>query len=140
MPRSRYVIGIDLGTTNTVVAYVDTTEVVEGERPHKRLLPLQQLVAAREETGAPESALPTTVKGLIAARLDALPAVERAVLLAAAVFATTFWRGALERLLPDRDALGSALAELERRDLDRGRRREGGVGDVAANVRRRAAA
>ena len=40
---------------------------------------IEQLVAALEETGESEAALPTTVKGRIAARLDAPPAPERAV-------------------------------------------------------------
>jgi predicted ATPase len=76
-------------------------------------------VAALEETGEPEAALPTTVKGLISARLDALPAPERAILLDAAVVGNVFWRGVLERITPNRETLGAELAELERRDLVR---------------------
>lgn len=79
---------------------------------------IEQLVAALEETGAPEGLLPTTVKGLIAARLDALPPSARSVLLDAAVVGRTFWTGVLERVAPSTD-LGPALAELERRDLVR---------------------
>ncbi len=48
MARSRYVIGIDLGTTNTVVSYIDTTEASERGDPVIRLLPIPQLVADRE--------------------------------------------------------------------------------------------
>ena len=80
---------------------------------------IEQLVAALEETGEPEAALPTTVKGLIAARLDALPAPERTILLDAAVVGNVFWRGVLERITPNRDTLATELAELERRDLVR---------------------
>jgi hypothetical protein len=46
--RSRYLIGIDLGTTNTVVSYVDTHETAEKGDPVMRLLPIPQLVAERE--------------------------------------------------------------------------------------------
>ncbi len=41
---SRYLVGIDLGTTHTVVAYVDTQE----KEPEVRLFPIQQLVAPGE--------------------------------------------------------------------------------------------
>ena len=40
--------------------------------------------------------------GIVAARLDALPPGERALLLDAAVAGKTFWRGALERIAGDR--------------------------------------
>ena len=69
------------------------------------------------ETGEPEASLPTTIRELIAARLDALPASERSVRLDAAVAGKVFWRGALERMTTETEALGAALAELERRDL-----------------------
>ena len=78
---------------------------------------IEQLVAALAETGESEASLPTTIRELIAARLDALPANERAVLLDAAVAGKVFWRGALERMTPDTTALSAALAALERRDL-----------------------
>jgi len=80
---------------------------------------IEQLVAALEETGEHEAALPTTVKGLIAARLDALPAEARSVLLDAAVVGNVFWRGALERITPSRETLEELLTELDRRDLVR---------------------
>ncbi len=78
---------------------------------------IEQLVGAFAETGESEASLPTTIRELIAARLDALPASERAVLLDAAVAGKVFWRGALERMSSDTTALSAALAELERRDL-----------------------
>jgi class 3 adenylate cyclase len=78
---------------------------------------IEQLVGALTETGETEAALPTTIRELIAARLDALPASERSVLLDAAVAGKVFWRGALERMTSDTTALGAALAALERRDL-----------------------
>lgn len=52
-------------------------------------------------------------------RLDALPPVERALLMDAAVAGKVFWRGALARLQPDRDNLSDVLGALEHRDLIR---------------------
>jgi class 3 adenylate cyclase len=81
---------------------------------------IEQLAATLAER--PESspdALPTTIRGIVAARLDALPHEERAVLLAAAVMGKVFWRGPVERVSDDDDGLGDALAALERRDLIR---------------------
>src|SRR4051794_41704972 len=56
MTRSRYIIGIDLGTTNCAVAYVDTRG---RERPSAdiRLFEVPQLVAAGET--APRPMLPS---------------------------------------------------------------------------------
>lgn len=46
---SRYVVGIDLGTTNCALAYVDTSQVGEGqEHPDVRLLPIPQVVDSGE--------------------------------------------------------------------------------------------
>jgi class 3 adenylate cyclase len=78
---------------------------------------IEQLAAAVAETSEPAAFLPTTIRGIIAARLDALPPPERAVLLDAAVSGRVFWRGALERIAADPETLSSALAELERREL-----------------------
>jgi predicted ATPase len=81
---------------------------------------IEQLAAtlAERPAGTPD-ALPTTVRGIVAARLDALPAEERAVLLAAAVMGKVFWRGPVERVTDDAARLGETLAALERRDLIR---------------------
>jgi molecular chaperone DnaK (HSP70) len=43
MTTSRYIVGIDLGTTNCVVAYVDT-QATDLEQPEIRLLRIPQLV------------------------------------------------------------------------------------------------
>jgi predicted ATPase len=80
---------------------------------------IEQLVATLTETTRDDSALPTTIRGIVAARLDALPAQERAVLLDAAVGGKVFWRGALERMSDDPASLPELLAALERRDLIR---------------------
>jgi class 3 adenylate cyclase len=78
---------------------------------------IEQLAASLAEAGN-AAPLPTTIRGLVAARLDALPTRERAVLLDAAAGGKTFWRGALERM-SDGVELGEVLGALERRDLIR---------------------
>jgi class 3 adenylate cyclase/tetratricopeptide (TPR) repeat protein len=79
---------------------------------------IEQLAATVFETSA-DGALPTTIRGIVAARLDALPPAERSVLLDAAVGGKTFWRGALERMREDDEELDDILGALERRDLVR---------------------
>ncbi len=76
---------------------------------------IEQLAATMEET---DGALPTSVRGLVAARLDALPPRDRALLLDAAVVGKVFWYDALLALNPDPD-IDRVLEELERRDLIR---------------------
>jgi class 3 adenylate cyclase len=80
---------------------------------------IEQLAAVMSESGARADTLPTTIRGLVAARLDALPHEEREVILDASISGRIFWRGALERLARDPAGLGEALARLERRDLIR---------------------
>ena len=81
---------------------------------------IEQLAATVLET-APGSdvALPNSIRGILGARLDALPASERSLLLDAAVVGKTFWRGALVRMVDDGDRLSELLGALERRDLIR---------------------
>jgi len=45
MEPSRYIVGIDLGTTNCAVAYVDTLAQEEDDRPKIRLFRIAQVVA-----------------------------------------------------------------------------------------------
>ncbi len=79
---------------------------------------IEQLAAVLSELGPGQAdTLPTTVRGLVAARLDALPFEERDVILDASIVGRIFWLGALQRLARDPDRLGEALAALERRDL-----------------------
>jgi class 3 adenylate cyclase len=80
---------------------------------------IEQLAAVLNEGGEQAESLPTTIRGLVAARLDALPADERDVILDASINGRIFWRGALARIARDPDSLGAALAALERRDLIR---------------------
>jgi class 3 adenylate cyclase len=81
---------------------------------------IEQLAATLTETSASfAQELPTTIRGLVAARLDALPHGERSVLLDAAVGGKTFWRGALECMGAGGGRLSELLWSLERRDLIR---------------------
>ena len=80
---------------------------------------IEQLAAVISESGASAGTLPTTIRGLVAARLDALPQDERDVILDASIAGRIFWRGALDRIARDPDCLADALAALERRDLIR---------------------
>ena len=90
-------------------------EVAEGNP-----LFIEQLAAVMSERGGEETGgLPTTIRGLVAARLDALPVDEREVILDASISGRLFWRGALERIARDPACLADALAALERRDLIR---------------------
>ena len=59
---------------------------------------IEQLAAASQEASAEPGGLPTTIRGLVAARLDALPPAERAVLVDAAVQGKVFWEGCLVRV------------------------------------------
>ncbi len=54
---SRYIVGIDLGTTHTVVAYADTAGAPVGEAPPVELFEVEQLVAPGEV--APRPMLPS---------------------------------------------------------------------------------
>lgn len=76
--------------------------------------------AGRLELDAPLEtlAVPRTIQGLLAARLDVLTGEMKAVLQDAAVVGRTFWLGALEELRAnDRDRIPAVLADLERRGL-----------------------
>ena len=60
--------------------------------------------------------LPSTIRAVIAARIDGLPADARSALLNASVIGKTFWRGVLGRI-GDVKELGAALDALETRGL-----------------------
>jgi molecular chaperone DnaK (HSP70) len=50
---SRYLIGVDLGTTNSAVAYIDTREAIKGDSPTIHLFNVPQLVAEGEVGSLP---------------------------------------------------------------------------------------
>ena len=61
---------------------------------------LEQMVAMLDEPAGLSAGLPPTIQALLAARIDALPSPERAVLDRAAIEGGTFHTGAVARLLP----------------------------------------
>ena len=73
-------------------------------------------LAEKSTAGAQE--LPTSIRAIVAARLDGLPADERSVLVDASVVGRVFWRGALSRISPY-EGLSALLGSLEERDLIR---------------------
>jgi class 3 adenylate cyclase/tetratricopeptide (TPR) repeat protein len=91
-----------------------------GETGEGNPLFIEELAAslAEQPTGSVEE-LPSTVRGIIAARLDALPADERSVVLDASVVGKIFWRGVLENLGSGDGSLDEVLESLETRDLVR---------------------
>jgi class 3 adenylate cyclase len=97
----------------------DTKAARVAEAAEGNPLFIEQLAAVLSERGEEAEGLPTTIRGLVAARLDALPAEEREVILDASIHGRIFWRGGLQRMARDPDGLAEALAALERRDLIR---------------------
>jgi class 3 adenylate cyclase/DNA-binding SARP family transcriptional activator len=91
---------------------------------------VEELTAATAEgTTDPAQELPVAIRATIAARLDALPAEERRLLLDASVVGNTFWRGAVKCLAGDEPSLAPALEDLEFRELIRRRRASRMQGD-----------
>ena len=77
---------------------------------------IEELSASVVERGAGE--LPTSIRAIIASRLDALPEAEQALLLDAAVVGRVFWDGSVAGMEGGRDT-AALLGALERRDLIR---------------------
>ena len=94
-----------------VAAQIETTS---GGNP----LFIEELSAWVAE-GGDRTTLPNTVRAMIAARLDALPKEERAVVNDAAVVGKVFWRGVLGGLGSGGDDLDAVLDSLESRDVIR---------------------
>jgi class 3 adenylate cyclase len=81
---------------------------------------IEELVASVAERSSPLGAdLPTSIRGIISARLDAIPPPERSLLLRASVVGRIFWNGALTRIAPHEGQLSELLDSLEGRDLVR---------------------
>ena len=92
-----------------------------GERAEGNPLFVEQMLALAGENGDGEIAIPATIQALLAARLDHLPAGERAVLVRGAVEGRLFHRGAVSALLPDdqRNDVPGRLMTLARKALVR---------------------
>ncbi|MGH9031476.1 MAG: ATP-binding protein [Acidimicrobiia bacterium] len=93
---------------------VDHMERVAGGNP----LFIEELVSWSADRRAAET-FPTTVRAIIAARLDALPEAERRLLLDASVVGEVFWRGALMQVAGNAAEIDDRLGQLEARDLVR---------------------
>ena len=76
---------------------------------------IEELAASIAEKSTADE-LPTSVRAIIAARLDSLPSAERSVLVDASVVGRIFWRGALAEM-GARDELAASLSSLEDRGL-----------------------
>ena len=104
-----------LGSSGVGVEAARIAETGEGNP-----LFIEELAASVvEHTVAGADELPTSIRALVSARLDAVPAEERPVLLDAAVVGKVFWLGALERMARNGTNLPEALDSLEARDLIR---------------------
>ena len=93
---------------STVASTAELAETAEGNP-----LFLEELAASVAEGRSEPDELPTSIRGIVAARIDALPADEREALLDAAVVGKVFWPGALGA------GTSETLDALEGRDLIR---------------------
>ncbi len=96
----------------------DATEATRvAETAEGNPLFIEELAASLAEKSTGDAGdLPTSIRAIVAARLDSLPAGERAVLVDASVVGRVFWRGALVEIA-ERDDLSALLGSLEARDL-----------------------
>ena len=85
---------------------------------------LEQLVAVGAENG--EAALPSSIQAVLAARIDRLDPGERALLEDASVQGRSFYVGAVEELLPEREqgSMAAHLVSLVQKQLIRADRAE----------------
>ncbi|HEY3522311.1 MAG TPA: AAA family ATPase [Candidatus Limnocylindrales bacterium] len=103
-----------------------STQALLLERASGNPLYAEQFARLLAERGSiADSALPETVQGLIAARLDTLSTTEKSLLQDASVLGKVFWAGALGEVA-DR---GTLLHGLERKEFIRRERRSSVVGD-----------
>jgi class 3 adenylate cyclase len=80
---------------------------------------IEELAASLSEGATATDKLPTNVRAIVSARLDALPAAERSLVMDASVVGRVFWRRVLESLGWESGSLSDALDSLEQRDLVR---------------------
>lgn len=92
----------------TVASTTALAETAEGNP-----LFLEELAVSVAEGRAEPEELPTSIRGIVAARIDALPPEEREAILDASVVGKVFWPGALGH------AAAATLDALEGRDLIR---------------------
>jgi class 3 adenylate cyclase len=101
------------------------------ERAGGNPLYAEEFARMLEERGVTDMALPETVQGIIAARLDALEPEHKRLLQNAAVVGKVFWARAVATIDASRpEDLERALRELERRELVRRERRSSVAGET----------
>jgi class 3 adenylate cyclase len=83
-----------------------------------------------ERRALEELPLPESVQGIIAARLDSLPAAEKTLLQDAAVIGKVFWVGALTSTERDRSETERLLHALERKEFVQRARRASVAGET----------
>jgi class 3 adenylate cyclase/tetratricopeptide (TPR) repeat protein len=92
--------------------------VAVAERSGGNPLFAEEMARRISEEGGEGSALPDTVQGVLAARLDALRPFERRLVQQAAVVGRTFWEGSLAPLADaEGEDLGRALSTLQQKDI-----------------------
>jgi class 3 adenylate cyclase len=78
----------------------------------------EEMARRISEEGGEGSALPDTVQGVLAARLDSLRPFERRLVQQASVVGRTFWEGSLVALAQaEGEDLGRALSSLQQKDI-----------------------
>ncbi|HEX8100536.1 MAG TPA: AAA family ATPase [Actinomycetota bacterium] len=113
------------------------TQRAEGEAPVEQLIEasggnplfLEELATSVAQGAGIDSSVPTSVRSIIAARLDALPKEERRILQDASVIGRVFWRGAVAAISSNGSRLDLALDSLEGRDFVRRQSTSRVVGD-----------
>jgi tetratricopeptide (TPR) repeat protein len=80
---------------------------------------VEQMVALVKESGNGDVTVPPTIQALLAARLDQLEPLERAVLERGSVEGRVFHRRAVEALAPDEAGVVTRLTSLVRKELVR---------------------
>ncbi len=80
---------------------------------------IEELAASVAEHRSTAGQLPTGIRSIVAARLDALPPAERDALLDASVVGKVFWSGALAMMAENQEARLEVLDSLEGRDFIR---------------------
>jgi class 3 adenylate cyclase/tetratricopeptide (TPR) repeat protein len=95
----------------------DAAVALVAERSEGNPLFAEEMVQRLAE-GGEDGELPDTVQGVLAARLDSLPAFERRLVQLAAVNGRTFWPGSLMSLAQEEGAdLAEALRSLQDKEL-----------------------
>ena len=107
---SQELAGQLLGEEERADGALKVAEMAEGNP-----LFIEELAASIAERST-AGELPTSVRAIIASRLDALPADERSVVVDASVAGRVFWLGALAEMA-ERPTLAATLSSLEDRGL-----------------------